>query len=774
MSSLVRRILKARATRAALVGVMSMVCAVIAAQLVPLPARLFERHSRVIEYHDGTPAFVSLSPDEKWRVRVNLEELDASYVPALLALEDQRFFAHHGVDPLAVARAAVMNVMAGRRTSGASTITMQLVRVLEPRPRTFNSKVIESFRAAQLELRLSKREILTAYLQFVPYGKNIEGVEAASLAYFGHRPTALSAAEVATLLAVPQSPNERYPSSRHLETLRTARARVAERLINHGALATAARDDIGSTPVPERLRPVPRDAPHVAAWLAQKDATTERLRTTLERGTQRLAEQAMATAAIGLRTRGVHNGAAVVLDRTGAIRALVGNFDFTDRQHGGQIIGFDTPRSPGSALKPLLYAMAIDRGLAGPEQLVPDLPVQFGAYAPQNFDDRFDGLVRLEDALSRSLNVPFVNLLKTLGVEHFLNALRAHGITSLNTSPDFYGLSAVVGGIEVTPLELAALYVTLANDGRAVPLRWSGETPAPRPLYAPGAAFLTKRALLRKERPDTPSRLRLTGTPPDIHWKTGTSFGHRDAWAAGSGPEYTAVVWLGNFDNSPSVHLVGTEAAAPVLFELLQGLGSDHRPLRAPPTPADLTSVEVCAYSGFAPTEACPTRQTTLAVRRTVPTAPCPFHKHVDIDATSGLALTPACRVGVAHVERRTFLDWPAGVRRYLAEERRPLPPVPAWAPGCTPLGRKPVIVSPAAGQVKLLLPGVPPERQEVALEAEHTAAGELSWFVDGQFLGSVGPDQPLWWTPSVGRHEVVVSTESGQLASAVLQVKWR
>lgn len=760
-----------------------------AAWLVPLPERLAAPHSVVIEYRDGTPAHVFLAPDERWRILTRPGDIDPAYLRALFALEDKRFAWHPGVDPLAVVRALASNVTKGRRVSGASTLTMQLVRVLEPRPRTLVSKVIESFRAMQLELRLSKDDILAGYLQFVPYGRNVEGVEAASLAYFGHRATHLSPAEIATLLAVPQNPNRRFPTPENVERLKAARDEVARRLLAETALPLGPAEakatplavlaEVRSTPVPSDLTPFPREAPHAAMWLRAQRPELARLRTTLDAGTQRLAERLMRDAAPDLATKGIHNGVAVVVDhQRSEVLALVGSFDFFDTQHGGQIIGFDTPRSPGSALKPVLYAMGIDRGVVLPEHLVADIPESYGGYAPRNYDGRFMGLVRMEYALSQSLNLPFVNLLKELGVERFLGTLHLAGVESLRPDPGYYGLSAAVGGLEVTPLELAGVYVALAEDGRSRPLKVLEEgKPAqePRELFSPGAAWLTRRALSLKDRPDFPARRQLTGTPAQVHWKTGTSFGHRDAWAAGSGPRHTAVVWLGNFDNSPSVHLVGAEAAGPLLFDLLEAVGPrGHATVKEDTVPPpDLTLVEVCAYSGRLPTDACKDRKQVYARRSAVPTQPCPYHQKVEVDAKSGLAVSPVCRAG-RQTESRVYLTWPASIRRWLTEQHRSLPEPPAYAPGCEPGGAEhaPEILSPAEGQVALLIPGMSPEQQEVPLEAETSHDRELSWFVNGKFLGKAKADERLWWTPSVGTHEILVTDDRGLSSRRLLMVR--
>ncbi len=803
--------------RLALAIAIPLVALVLSIYLVPLPARLSEPPSTVVEFRDGSTAHVFLSPDEKWRAPVALDQVDPAYVEALIRLEDRRFRWHPGIDPIAIARAAFTNLLSGRRVSGGSTITMQLDRVLEPRPRTLRTKLIESFRALQLEARMSKDEILTAYLQFVPYGRNVEGIESASLAYFGHRATSLSPAEIATLLAVPQNPNRRFPSAANAARLEEARNGIAERLLAQGALrdgsaragaASGRRSPslearlasprvppevtlrgVRGTPVPVSLQAFPRAAPHAAVWLRARHPGRTRIRSTLDRGAQALAERTIAGLRDEYARRGIHNAAVVLVDHGAAqVRALVGGFDFWDADHGGQIAAFAVPRSPGSALKPFLYAAAIDRGSALPGFLVPDVPAVYGTYAPRNFDGSFEGLVTLEDALSRSLNLPFVSLLRDQGTESFLASLRRMGVTSLVSEPGHYGLSAAVGGLEVTPFELAGLYATLARGGDHRELstvvdepvtrgdRPGSESPGGGEVFSPGAAWLTRQALEIRDRPDFPARRRLSGLPADVHWKTGTSFGHRDAWAAGSGPRYTAIVWTGNLDNAASVELTGSEAAGPILFDLLEAVADRGRPPQRARAPADLTTIEVCAYSGHPPNAACGERRIAPARRTSVPTATCPFHVEVDVERESGLALNAACRGGRDYV-RRSFVRWPAGVRRWLKDQRRAVEELPAVHPSCEHGGvvrTAPQIVSPVLGQVALLLDGVDPADQEIPLEAESSADGLLHWFVDGELVGSVRSDERLWWRPTPGRHELVVSDDGGRVARASFEVRRR
>jgi len=783
----------ARASLWALTGLNALLLAALAlALLVPLPDRTTVP-SVVVEYRDGRPAFVFLSPDDKWRLPVELDRVDPRLVASLVALEDRRFWRHDGVDAIAIARAAITNAAAGRRVSGGSTLTMQLARLLEPRPRTLPSKLLDMFRAVQLDLRLSKREILEAYLGRTPYGGNVEGVESAAWSYFGHGARHLTPLEIATLLAVPQGPTRYAPRPANAARLRARRDAILHKLVAAGVVsgadADAALADAAASPPPDRLRRMPREAPHTAFLLRARHPGQVHLRTTLDAGTQALVEREVALRAPELQRKGIHGGAVVVVDhRTREVVALAGSLDFADTRHGGQIAMFARPRSPGSTLKPLLYALAIDRGLALPGYLVADVPTQYGTYRPRNFDGDYAGLVTLRDALARSLNLPFVDLLAQLGVDRFLGELGRMGISLQRLAPGRFGLSLIAGGIELTPLELAGLYATLAGDGVYRPLRLEAadpagpfalaavslSAPAPGvPIFGPGAAWLTRETLSKKDRPDFPRRRDLAGLPAEIHWKTGTSFGLRDAWAIGSGPRYTAVVWTGNTDNTPSAELVGSEAAGPLLFDVLEGLADRARPPASQPPPAELVPVAVCTFSGYIASDACPERTTALAPVHAVPTTPDPYHQRYDVDRATGRAVLPACRVPGRAYDRRSFVVLPSSVAAWLAERNRAVPDPPQFADGCAPDTNTaaPSLLTPAEGQVVTLIPGLPAEQQRIPLTASSRTA-RISWFIDGEHLGTASSSERLHWTPSPGRHEIVVTDDAGRKARRTLDVK--
>ena len=561
--------------------------------------------------------------------------------------------------------------------------------------------------------------------------------------------------------------------------MRARRDAILAKLIEAGVFpavdATSALADAEVTPPPDRLRAMPREAPHAAVSLRARYRGHDRIRSTLDAGAQALVEREVALRAPELHRKGIFSGAIVVVDhRSREVVALVGSLDFADAEHGGQIAMFERPRSPGSTLKPVLYALAIDRGLTLPSYLVADVPTQYGTYRPRNFDGDWSGLVTMKDALSRSLNLPFVDLLGRLGVEHFISELERMGVSVMRAVPGQYGLSLIVGGIELTPLELAGLYATLAEDGnyRALRLVDSDPITPDAPIFASGAAFLTRQTLSQKDRPDFPRRRDIQGLPPEIHWKTGTSFGFRDAWAVGSGPVYTAVVWTGNVDNRPSAELVGSEAAGPMLFDVLEGLAD--RSHSAPPLvpPDDLTEIEVCAYSGHIPTEACGNRVKVLARTHAVPTTPCPYHQAYEVDRVTAEAVLPACRLPGHDYDRKSFVVLPSGVNAWLTERHRAIPEAPVFAAGCTgEAGGAPTMITPSEGQIVTLIPGVPAKNQSVPLAAS-TRSAAVSWFIDGELIGTTASAQRLYWIPTAGKHEVVVSDESGRKARRVLDVQ--
>ncbi len=501
-----------------------------------------------------------------------LSEVDPLFLKLLVAVEDKRFWRHGGVDPLAVLRAAAQAVRHGRIVSGASTLTMQVARLLEPRPRRLRAKLIEAFRAWQLERRFSKREILDLYLTLAPYGGRIEGVRAASLTWFGKPPGRLSPAEAALLVALPQAP-ERLRPDRFPAAAQAARAKVLARGVARNLLTPAQAQRAGAAQPPRRQRPFPLLAPHLARRLLgqtpQGAAGEGALTTTLDAGLQRRATALARQAAARLHPRA---GAAVlVVERAGrAVRAYVGAPDFLAAARQGQVDMVTAARSPGSTLKPLIYGLAFELGLAHPETLVVDAPTRFGPYRPQNFDGRFHGELSLRRALQLSLNIPTVKLMQRVGPAVFVARLEQQGLTldfaGGAAAQGWPGLAIALGGAALSLEELTRLYGALAEEGQAAPLRYLAATaPAARevaPLLGPRARAQVAEILRGAPRPA--SALGRGG----IAFKTGTSYGFRDAWALGFDAEHLVGVWLGRPDGTPLPEASGMATAAPLLFQV--------------------------------------------------------------------------------------------------------------------------------------------------------------------------------------------------------------
>ncbi len=513
----------------------------------------------------------------RWRLPVRLDAVDPRYVDALVAYEDKRFREHAGVDPQALLRAAMQFLRSGRIVSGGSTLTMQLARLLEPRAeRTLVAKLRQIVRAVEIERALGKDEILTLYLDLAPYGGNIEGLRAASLAYFGKEPRRLTLGETALLVALPQSPEARRPD-RSAEAARRARDRVLDRLAAAGLWSPAEIARAKSEPVPSARHPMPNLAP-LAADAAVAAAPAERAhRLTIDAVWQRSLEDLARERAHALGPD-VSVAILAVDNESGEVLAHVGSADYFDARRAGQVDMTQAVRSPGSTLKPFIYGMGFEDGLVHPETLIDDRPIRCGNYAPENFDLTFQGTVAVRRALQFSLNVPAVALLDKVGASRLAARLGQAGGTLELPPGEAPGLAMGLGGVGVRLSDLVMLYAGLARLGTTLPLveRRSDSPPNPRRLLDSVAAWYVGNILV--------------GTPPPenavggrIAYKTGTSYGYRDAWSVGFDGKHTVGVWVGRPDGAPVPGLVGRAAAAPILFDAFARLGKPLAPLPRPP-----------------------------------------------------------------------------------------------------------------------------------------------------------------------------------------------
>jgi penicillin-binding protein 1C len=568
--------------------------AVLADVALPPPVEKARAVSAIVTDRNGYWLHAFATPEGRWRFSADLEDIDPKFVEELIAVEDKRFWTHWGVDPLAVARAVASSVKSGAVTSGASTITMQTARLLEPRPRTLGSKLIEMLRAVQLERRLSKREILELYLTLAPYGGNLEGVRAASLVYFGREPGALAPAERALLIALPQAPEARRPD-RNPDAAKAARGAVLSRLVAAGDLDQAIADEARLAPAIGARKVFPRIAYHAARELSAAARSGETVvPSTIDIKSQLTAERLVAAHAAAF-ADGATAAAIVIDNATMEVVASVGSSGLGAM--GGWIDLTGAVRSPGSLLKPFIYALAFEDGVLGPDTVIDDMPRGFGGYRPENFDRTFRGEVRVREALQHSLNVPAVATLDRVGVDRFAAALKAAGagIFQRKSSKKEASLALALGGAGVTMRDVAVLYAGLANRGAIRPMTFirdggaerkhtqliSGETADRINAILRGAPALAGRA---------PAA--LSASAPVIAYKTGTSYGYRDAWAAGHAGGLTIVVWAGRADGAPRPGETGRKAAAPLLFALMDALTNGA----AKPIPDEPETVETFTH----------------------------------------------------------------------------------------------------------------------------------------------------------------------------------
>ncbi len=709
---------------------------------VPLPDPLFDPdYSTVVLDERGQILRMFLNSNEQWCFphRANAE-VPRTLEQAVLFFEDRRFYRHPGVDPLALLRAVYQNTRSGAVVSGASTLTMQVARMTWPKRRTYLNKALEMFQALKIELHYDKKEILNLYLDHAPYGGNVVGYRAAAQRYFGKSPERLTWAEAATLAVLPNAPGLISPLA-DPEKLRLRRDRLLNRLHNEGVIDAETFDLARLEEVPDGTRPLPMDAPHLARRLESRYGNSY-INTTLHRDIQRQSAELVNRHASFMRRLGVRNGAALVADtRTGKVRAYVGSQGFFDDRNQGRVDGVAAARSSGSLLKPFLFALGIDQGLLLPRTRLRDLPTHYGAFSPGNADGTFAGLVAAKEALVRSLNVPAVRLLDAYGLDPFYRFLKSAGLKTLIRSPGDYGLPMILGGVEVSLWDMAQCYRALAKGGRFSPLTVLTGAPDPEgpALISPGACYLTLDMLRDLKRPGVEYYWHQYQNQWPIAWKTGTSYGKRDAWAIGVSPEWTVAVWIGNFGGRGNADLTGASSAAPLLFDLFNMLPKhrEHGWIDAPVS--DLRQLRLCADTGFQSGPHCERTVTVEAPLHMKPLRRCPYHRTLQVTLDGGHRVCSLCwEPGDRRAERR--LAFPADVAQYLRERGQVPGLVPPHKRDC-PAGARsdPLKIIYPQQNARLWLPrDFGGARQKIAMRVAHRNKDRvLYWYLDDRYLGS-------------------------------------
>ncbi|MEX0532852.1 penicillin-binding protein 1C [Raoultella terrigena] len=736
-------------------------------------------------YYDrqGTLMRLTLANDERYRLWTPLEQVSPLAVKGLLLHEDRWFYYNPGFNPFSLIRGFWYSYVAGRRIQGGSTITMQLARMhWHLNTRTPWGKMVQVFRAVELELYYSKHDILEAYLNYAPYGRNIESIGAASLIYFDKKPKELTLPEALTLAVLPQSPVFRIDPKMNLmgEALTQARNRLFLRWQAHYG-ANSSQVSLFRLPLALRQpESMPYIAPHFIEQLRQQsphyNRIDSRIETTLDIPLQRLVEQQVRAFITRNSSRGIHNAAVLMVDtRDMGVRALVGSASYYNRDIQGQVNGTDAKRSPGSTLKPFIYALGMEQGVLHPMTVLKDVPTAFGAYAPENFDGRFLGPVTATDALNFSRNVPAVYVASQLRQPTFYQFLRLSGVANM-ASENHYGLSLVLGGGEVTIQELVKLYALLANRGVLQSLRMQKTDPHSTPiqLLSAESSFMTLDILRQHRRPgDTVAQ--MSHSLP-VYWKTGTSWGFRDAWSVGIFGPYVLAVWEGNFNNKGHNMFVGADTAAPLFFNIIDGVQASYPDLQEPkhPFPSRLKKVDICLASGDLPTPWCQQKGKTWFIPGKSPIKVDTVYRPVRLNNLSGEVACPPYDEKDTHTE--VFEFWPSDLARVFAlaglPKRKP-PLTRCNNNGVAIEGAPPRITSPLKNMTYTFRQSQQ-GRDRITFNAVTDADSKtVYWFLDDIYLGSSASKSALDWRPiNNGQYRIRAVDDHGRADSRLIRIE--
>jgi penicillin-binding protein 1C len=749
-----------------------------------LPKPLFNTPtSFVIDDDTGQLLGASIATDGQWRFPYNAD-VPQKFSQCIIAFEDKRFNSHWGFDPLAFGRAIKQNIRSKKVTSGGSTLTMQVIRLSTRHNRTVWNKLGEIFMALRLEITYSKKEIMALYASNAPFGSNVIGLDAASWRYFGRGPEKLSWGEMAALAVLPNSPSLVHPGKNRQILLRK-RNLLLDRLYKQGTIDSTTAALAKFEPVPEKPMPLPQAAPHLlqrfkADFKSNKQALT-RLKTTIKSNLQEQVGDILEKHHQVLKANDINNIAAVVLDvETGATLAYAGNIAHReDPEMESDVDVVNAPRSPGSTLKPLLYASMLHDGLILPNSLIPDVPTQIAGYHPENFDLGYDGAVPASNALSRSLNVPAVKLLQQYKYERFYDKLQKIGISTLKQPADHYGLSLILGGGENTLWELTGAYADMArvlNHYNKNGSKYSADdyhspvyakTAAEKPklekngLLDAGSIYYTLQAMEEVMRPGEEMLWQQFSSTQRIAWKTGTSFGFRDGWAIGITPKYVVGVWVGNTDGEGRPGLTGISTAAPVLFEIFRLLPAAREWFDEPT--GEMVKIKVCRESGYRAGQYCDNAIEQWVPKTGLKAPVCPWHKLVHLSADQKFQVTGNC-TSPENIINKSWFVLPPSMEYYYKTKSYQYHVLPPFGPGCDQTEANPMeLIYPKDG-AKVYVPlEADGKRGRMICNAAHRQSGaKIFWHLDGKYVGESSAFQQMALNPSPGLHKLTLVDNAG------------
>ncbi|MDO3644162.1 penicillin-binding protein 1C [Mucilaginibacter sp. L3T2-6] len=750
-----------------------------------LPKPMFNSPtSYVIDDADGQLLGAAIASDGQWRFPHNAS-VPQKFKQCIMAFEDKRFMHHPGVDIFALARAVKQNFHSGKVTSGGSTITMQVIRLATKHKRNLWNKLKEIFMALRLEAGYTKDEILSLYASNAPFGTNVIGLDAASWRYFGRSPDKLSWGEMAAMAVLPNSPSLVHPGKNRLILLKK-RNLLLDKLYHQGVIDSTTAVLAKFEPVPDRPVALPQLAPHLLQRFKRDNETTihgdTRLKTTIKATLQQQVSDVLERHHQVLKSNEINNIAAVVLDvETGAALAYAGNISHPeDPEMESDVDVADAPRSPGSTLKPLLYANMLHDGLLLPNSLMPDIPTQIAGYHPENFDLGYDGAVPASRALSRSLNVPAVKMLQQFKYERFYDVLRKMGITTLKKPADHYGLSLILGGGENTLWELVGAYADMARvlnhynkyKGKYDPADYHNpiynqiENHQPEleknGLLDAGSIYYTLQAMEEVMRPGEEMLWQQFSSSQRIAWKTGTSFGFRDGWAIGITPKYVVGVWVGNTDGEGRPNLTGINTAAPILFEIFRLLPVTLDWFEMPVS--DMVKIKVCRQSGYRAGQYCDDTDEIWVPKSGLKAPVCPYHQLVHLSADGKWQVTGNC-VPPNQIINKTWFVLPPSMEYYYKTKNYQYRVLPPFRPDCAQAeSSQPMEVIYPKDGAKIYVPlEADGTRGRVIFNAAHRQAGvKIFWYVDDKYMGETRGFHQFALNPTAGKHLLTLVDGNG------------
>lgn len=754
-----------------------------------LPKPHFESPTGTLVYSsEGTLMGARIADDGQWRFQ-STQSVNDKYKKALITFEDQWFYWHPGVNPISIVRAFRQNLSSGRIISGGSTLTMQTARMLEKAPRTFSQKIKEICIAIYLELCYSKKEILELYAGNAPFGSNVVGIEAASWRWFGHSSVSLSWGESALLAVLPNSPSLMHPG-KNREELKVKRNRLLRKMyekeiINKSDYLTAIDEDI-----PEKPKDLPTLAPYLIAQI-NKLQKGEIVHTTISDRMQKRSEERLMNWHNEFRSNGINHLAALIIDvKKNTVVAYCGNVGFYDNRNGNQVDILQSPRSTGSVLKPFLYCASLQDAEILPHSLIADVPVNINGFSPKNYSRDFDGAVKASEALQRSLNIPFVIRLKEYGIPKFRDLLYNIGLKSINKSASYYGLSLILGGAESTVWDVASGYAALSrtlnrycNEESYNTADWENPTFLKLPnttqgieqknpvFFDAGAIWQTMEALSEVNRPEEMD-WSLMPSIRKVAWKTGTSFGNRDAWAVGMTPEYVVAVWAGNANGEGRSGLTGASAAAPVMFDLFNSL---------PPTSwfdvpyGALQAVAVCPESGNLKGRYCEHSDTLLVCKKAADFPVCTYHQMITVTNDETERVIGNAGSFSHNTQTKPWFVLPPGQEWFYARkhpEYKALPPVRNYSSVYTQ--DNPIAFIYPSGTGAVILPRqMDGSKGKVILEATHrNEDATLFWHIDNKYIGSTHRFHQMEIAEETGKHRILLLDEQGNSVSRYIDIQ--